>query len=263
MRRQLGWIAAAAAFAFVIAASTVHAATVTGADLQVSGSASTGSPNPGAPYTYTFQVKNAGPDSADASTFTDALPAGAAFSYATVNGVAGACAATNGVVSCSLGTIAKGSQATVVVGATAPVAAGSFSSTGTAASSASDPQPGNNSATVTVQVKVATCPLPAGQTTLNGLVMLKYTNSFGLFENFQLSVGAVTYTVLTNFYDGSAPLTTVIDLVCKQSPVQFVQVGNFVNVTGTIGSAPVFGSTVATPVIYASVVQTLTFKDKA
>src|SRR5689334_8623568 len=38
--------------------------TATGADLQMSGSASTGSPDAGAQLTYTFQVKNTGPDSA-------------------------------------------------------------------------------------------------------------------------------------------------------------------------------------------------------
>ena len=37
-------------------------ATAGGADLQVSGSASTGSPNAASSYSYTFGVKNSGPD---------------------------------------------------------------------------------------------------------------------------------------------------------------------------------------------------------
>jgi hypothetical protein len=67
----------------------------------------------------------------------------------------------------------------------------------------------------------------------------------------------VTYTVLTNFYDGMSPLTTVINLDCRQSPVQFVQVGNFVNVTGTIANEILPGAAQPTPVIHASFVQVL------
>src|SRR5205085_7433735 len=126
-----------------------------------------------------------------------------------------------------------------------------------------DPNAANNAVTVSAQVKVASCALPAGQTTTTGLVAWKSTNSAGMFENFHLyGSDGVQYDVLTNFYDGMAPLTTVINLNCQQSPNSFIQVGNSVAVTGTVGTTILPGATVATPVIYASVIQVPFFKDK-
>jgi hypothetical protein len=93
--------------------------------------------------------------------------------------------------------------------------------------------------------------------------MSKGTNTSGLFENFGFSAGGVTYTVVTNFYDGTRPLSAVVNLDCKQSSVQLVQVANFVNVTGTVGNEILPGSSVPTPVIHTSVVQVFTHKDRA
>ena len=133
--------------------SPMAGATAGGADLQVSGSASTGSPNAGASYSYTFQIKNSGPDSAVSATFSDTLPAGVGYNAATVNGSAAPCGILGVVVSCDLGTLASGAQATVVLSSYAPVTVGSFSTTGTATSATADPNTANNSVTVTVQVK--------------------------------------------------------------------------------------------------------------
>ena len=134
--------------------------TTTGADVQVSGSASTGSPAPGAAYSYTFQIKNAGPDTATAVVFSDPLPTGTVYNYATANGSTLPCAAFGNLsggatVSCNVGDVAKGGSAVIVVNVNAPVSAATYADTGTATSGASDPQPTNNSATVTVQVKAA------------------------------------------------------------------------------------------------------------
>jgi len=248
----------------VFASASVALAGGTGADLHVSGSAAR--PNAGEPFSYTFQVRNSGPDVATSTVFTDVLPAGTVYNYARVNFFSVPCSAADGVggvvVTCNLGLITKGGQATVIVNVKAPVTAGTFSNTGTATASVSDPLPANNSAAVTSQVTIATSALPAGETTMNGLAMLKYTGSFGLFENFLFQANnGVLYTVITNFYDGSAPLTHVINLDCKQTIVQFVGVGDFVNVTGTVGPPMQYGS-FFTPVLYASVVQVLTHKDK-
>ena len=236
----------------------------TGADLQMLGSASTASPNAAAQFTYTFVVKNNGPESAVAVTFSDVLPLGTGFNSATVDGAITPCSISNMTVSCTVGTLARNGQATVVVDLNAPVTAGSFSNTATVTSSIPDPQAGNNTATVAVQVTAALAPCSpvSGETTLIGLVMWKGTNSLGLFENFGFSVGGTTYTVLTNFYDGSLPLSKVVNLDCKQSPVQFVQVGNFVNVTGKVGNEILPGTTAPTPVIRPSLVQVLTHKDR-
>jgi uncharacterized repeat protein (TIGR01451 family) len=234
------------------------------ADLIVTDSVNTASPAAGAEFFFIFHVRNHGPDAATSVTLTDALPVGMGFNFGTVNGLLAGCTLSNAIVSCDVGTLASGADARIVVSVNAPVTAGNFSSVVTVASSVSDPLASNNSVTIPVQVAaaLASCALPAGQTTLDGLVMWKGTNSFGLFENFGFSAAGVTYTVLTNFYDGSAPLTTVINLDCKQSPVQFTQVGNFVNVTGTVGTEVLPGSSQATPVIHASVVQVLTHKDR-
>lgn len=135
----------------VTAADASGGTTAGGADLQISGSASTGSPNAGSSYSYSFGVKNSGPSSADA-TFSTTLPAGAGFNNGTVNGVPG-CTAVDSNISCSLGTIASGSQAAVVLNAYAPTTVGSYSLVASVASATADPNTGNNSVSITVQVK--------------------------------------------------------------------------------------------------------------
>jgi uncharacterized repeat protein (TIGR01451 family) len=153
MKRFIHWFAAATALAvFATASVALGGGSTTGADIQVSGSASTGSPNTGASYSYTFQARNSGPATATAATFTDTLPAGVGFLSATVNGVAGACRALTSVT-CDLGDLVSGGQATVVINASAPVTVGTYTNTGTATSSVSDPNLANNSATVSIQVK--------------------------------------------------------------------------------------------------------------
>jgi len=154
MKVRMKWFAAAAALAVLATASAALAGggTTTGADLQVSGSASTGSPNAGAAYSYSYQVKNSGPETATAATFTDALPGGVGYVSATVNGTSAPCSFLT-TVSCGLGDLASGGQATVVVNVTAPVSVGTFANTGTATSSVSDPNLANNSVTVNSQVK--------------------------------------------------------------------------------------------------------------
>jgi len=267
-------VAPSAAAADVASVRFSSSAVTSGADLQMSGSASTGSPDAGAVLTYTFQVKNSGPDDAAAVTVTDALPAGTQYLAATVpawsglGGPIGCNAANNGTsttVTCGLGSMVKGGQATIVISVNAPATAGTFANTATASSTTVDPNPPNNAVTVSAQVKTAlnaACTLPAGQTSLHGLVMwITYidTPSGRLPTDFAfMADNGVEYYVKTNFYDGAAPLTTVINLDCKQSPVQFIAVGGFVMVTGTFGTDTVQ----AMPTLNASVVQVPTHKDK-
>ena len=207
-----------------------------GADVQLSGSSNTGSPDAGGVIVYTFQMRNSGPDSAAAVTLTDALPAGTAFGSAVViafDSVGGpiGCTQSNGAVSCGLGSMARGGSATVVVTLIAPTAQGSFANIATVSASSADPNMGNNSATVTAQVKnnaaVGACALPGGQTTIHGVVMSTgsvFTPSGTLPQNFALVTAAGDlYWVETNYYDASAgPLTSVINLDCKASPPQFI-----------------------------------------
>ena len=264
-------VVAAAIAAVGPAAAFAGGGTTTGADLQTSGSASTGSPVAGAPFVYNFQVKNAGPQDAYPSSFSDQLPAGTVLdsAQASSNGVVSQCSAAEGagakVVTCDLGDVLKGGQATVQINVHAPTTAGTYSDTGTASSPLTDPQPSNNSATVTVKVQpLPTCTLPAGQTT-NGMVMEKYTNSSGLFEDFLYQVNGVNYYVKTNFYDGTQPLTSIINLLCKPVGTVFIQGGELVTVTGTDTGSTITlpGTTSPIPVIDASQVQVPFLFDKA
>jgi uncharacterized repeat protein (TIGR01451 family) len=138
----------------------------TGADIGISGSASTGSPQAGSPMSYTYRVKNSGPQDATSVTFTNGLHSGFVYLSATVNGRAGLCSgAPDGgggvIVSCNLGTIIKGSEAAVVVNVDAPMALGTFGVTASIASAVADPKTSDNSLLINVQVKnsaVATAP---------------------------------------------------------------------------------------------------------
>jgi uncharacterized repeat protein (TIGR01451 family) len=258
-----------------MAGAAATAAITSGADVQLSGSASTGAPDSGTPITYTFQTRNSGPDAASAVTLSDALPPGTLYlgaaivAFDSTTGPTGCTYAGGGAatVSCGLGTIAKGGSVTVAVTISAPVAGGTFSNTVTVASGTADPNPGNNSVTVAAQVKnvpvAAACPLPQGQTTLHGTVMSTSsvnTASGTVPQNFAFVTDAgVQYYVVTNYYDGSAPLTHVINLDCKASPVQFISVGGTVTVTGTFGNTTV---DTGVPTFNASVVQVPTHKDK-
>lgn len=148
----------AAMLALAASSSFVQAAggsTATGADLQLSGSASTGSPDPGGALKYTFGAKNSGPETASAAAFTDTLPAGFSYVGATVNGVAAACSYDGATVACGLGSLASGGSATIVVDTLAATVIGTFSDTGAVSSATSDPKPTNNAVTVTVSTKLS------------------------------------------------------------------------------------------------------------
>jgi uncharacterized repeat protein (TIGR01451 family) len=244
-----------------------------GADVQLSGSSNTSSPDAGGVIAYTFQMRNSGPDSATAVTLTDALPAGTTFGSAlvvafdSVGGPVG-CTQSNGTVSCGVGSMARGGSATVVVTLIAPTAQGPFANLATASASSADPNPGNNSATVNAQVKnnaaAGACPLPPGQTTIQGRVMVvgSVAGPNGpMPQNFEFVTDAgQLYWVQTNYYDAAAgPLTSVINLDCKTSPVQFITAGGALTVTGTVGA----GRVNSMQTFNASVAQVPTHKDKA
>jgi len=120
-------------------------------DVQVTGFASTSSPARGAAFSYTFQVKNNGPFTADAVTFSDTLPAALPAGSATAS--TGTCNVTGQTVSCALGDLAVGAQATIVIATSAPQAPQTISNTASVATTTPERNPANNSVTVTVQVK--------------------------------------------------------------------------------------------------------------
>lgn len=227
----------------------------TGADLQVTGSASIGSPGPTQTYWYTYQVKNNGPQTATSNVLTSVLPAGETLNWAqlqnyafVINCTSATDATGTTTLTCPLPDMTTGQQYNVLIDVSAPPVSGSVSDTATVSSAGTpDPKPANNSFTVTVQVKSSTCALPAGQTTLFGMVT-------GIGPDYlTLLVNGVTYTVATNYYDGTRPLTTVVNMTCQTVFPSWIQVANNVYVTGIVDDV--------NHTVTASVVQTLFFKD--
>jgi uncharacterized repeat protein (TIGR01451 family) len=112
----------------------------------------------GANLTYTIAVSNAGPSAAAASTLTDTLPAGTTFiSLASAAGWSCTTPAvgSGGTVSCSDASVAPGTATfTLVVKVDPALPAGTvLSNTAVAASTTTDPIPGNESATATTTVR--------------------------------------------------------------------------------------------------------------
>jgi uncharacterized repeat protein (TIGR01451 family) len=131
-------------------------------DVQVTGSASNGSPARGADFTYTFQVKNAGPFIADDVTFTDTLPdalpvGGVSLTFSGAAqiffGPPPSCSSVGQTVSCSLGILPVGTQATIVIGTTAPTTPQTIVNTGSASTSTPERNAADESRSVTVQIK--------------------------------------------------------------------------------------------------------------
>jgi uncharacterized repeat protein (TIGR01451 family) len=122
-------------------------------DVQVTGSSNQGSPPLGSQYTYTFQVKNNGPFATFGGvSFTDSLPL--ALTFAGVTTDTGACAG-GASVSCALGDLAVGAQATIRVDVQAPTTAQTVTNTASAVISGpqTDRNPANNAVAVTVTAK--------------------------------------------------------------------------------------------------------------
>jgi uncharacterized repeat protein (TIGR01451 family) len=112
-------------------------------------------------YTYSFLIKNSGPANATAVVFRDAVPNTVVPNYASVNGSILPCVeignpAGGSTFECTVGTVIKGGQATVVVNVNAPQVATAIDDTASVASDVSDPQLANNTKTVSVSVKAPT-----------------------------------------------------------------------------------------------------------
>jgi uncharacterized repeat protein (TIGR01451 family) len=116
--------------------------------LTVSAGVNPGQANLNDTLTYTFIVTNYGPWDSSNVTFSHTLPIGVAFVSATPQG---SCANINGVVTCNLGSLASGDNATVEITVRA-TATGTLSHAATVSGSGNDPNPGNNSATATTLI---------------------------------------------------------------------------------------------------------------
>lgn len=113
----------------------------------------------GGALTYSIVVTNQGPSTARNVTVTHLLPSSVIFSTASCS--QGSWSQAGGLVTCYLGTIAAGGQATISVAGN-PTTAGAISSTASVTSSEADPNPSDNSATVVTQVIPPTADLAVG-----------------------------------------------------------------------------------------------------
>jgi uncharacterized repeat protein (TIGR01451 family) len=118
------------------------------ADLSMTKTADSNTVTAGNNTTYTLTATNNGPSDAANVTITDKLPAGVTLVSAP------GCTLTASNLTCSLGTLANGSNATVLVTVTVnpDVAAATLTDTATIASTTPDPSLDNNSATLVQNV---------------------------------------------------------------------------------------------------------------
>ncbi len=100
--------------------------------------------------TYTLQVKNNGPASAQDVVVKDTLPNKVQFLSATPG--QGSCTGTS-TVTCQLGTVSTGQTVTVTIIVNVMKAAGFITNTATVTTSSPDPNTGNNSSTVQVKAR--------------------------------------------------------------------------------------------------------------
>jgi uncharacterized repeat protein (TIGR01451 family) len=116
------------------------------ADLAIVKSASPDTITPGENVTYTLEVTNHGPDPAVAVRVSDPLPSGLTFVSASPG-----CSAAAADVTCAVGTLAAGaSQTFTVTSSVASSVTGRLTNTATVDSVTADPDPGDNTSTVTV-----------------------------------------------------------------------------------------------------------------
>ncbi|KAB2834473.1 MAG: DUF11 domain-containing protein, partial [Candidatus Dadabacteria bacterium] len=156
------------------------------------------SPDPvtvGNALTYTLTVANSGPDQATGVTVTDVIPS--SFTFNNANPSQGTCNPLVGqTLTCNLGTIANGANATVTISVT-PTQPGVIANTAIVSGNEPDPNPDDNSDTESTTVE-GTGPASAN------LSVVKTDNPDPVIVNQQL-----TYTVtVTNL--GPDPATNVV-----------------------------------------------------
>jgi uncharacterized repeat protein (TIGR01451 family) len=155
--------------------STSNLTVVASADLSITKTPSSATAYSGAQFSYTLAVTNGGATPAANVSVTDTLAAGTGFVSAT--GAGWTCNAVANVVTCTRPLLAVGAAPAITLRITPPAttSATTFSNTAAVSSVTPDPAPGNNSATVVVNL------LPsAAIPTLSGWMLLLMAMALGV-----------------------------------------------------------------------------------
>jgi uncharacterized repeat protein (TIGR01451 family) len=121
---------------------------VTSADLTIALTATPSSAMTGSLLHYHVHVTNAGPSSATGVTMTDHLPAGVGLASALLPA---GCAQQSGTLTCTIAALASGAETDLDL-AVLPTAAGLLTNTVTVTANETDPNPADNTATISIGV---------------------------------------------------------------------------------------------------------------
>lgn len=162
----------------------------------------TDAPDPvsiGSNLTYTITVSNNGPDAASNVTVVDTLPASVSFVSSTPT--QGSCSGTT-TVTCNLGGIANGANATVTL-VVSPGTAGTLTNTATVSATETDPNATNNSATASTTVNGVDADLAVSVSATPNPVSVNGTLSYSVQVANNGPLNATGVTVTTNLSTGS------------------------------------------------------------
>ncbi len=133
-------------------ASTQVTVLVPSADLSVAVSGPSGPIKSKQPFAYTVAVRNSGPDTAVSAALTNSLTSAQEVNVQAISTTVGTCSQSKDSVICSLGSMLSGATATVTITLVAN-GSGTVGDTATVTSSTQDPNPANDTATISTAVK--------------------------------------------------------------------------------------------------------------
>jgi hypothetical protein len=184
----------------------------------------TDSPDPittGSDVTYTINVINNGPGTAQSVVVTDNLPGSVTFVSCSSTG-GGVCSGTGNNRTVTFSSLASGASATITLVATANGAGGTtITNTATVASSTSDPNTGNNSSTATTTVQAV-----APTVSINDVVITEGDSGTKTVDFTVTLSASSTQSIMVGYSTSSAsPATATADT-------------DYVSTSGTLTFAP-------------------------